>query len=87
MGRDTEYSPGSADTSGNGSNMNAPTNVSLNPPVVEAAEVRVAQYNWKGLTKELNSHGCAVIVRPRLLRGQALRLKSRHRVTGRRSAS
>ena len=41
--------------------MNAPTNISLNPPVFEAAEVRVAQYNWKALTEELSSQGCVVI--------------------------
>jgi hypothetical protein len=41
--------------------MNAPTNISLNPPVSEAAEVRVAQYNWKALTEELSSQGCVVI--------------------------
>jgi hypothetical protein len=41
--------------------MNAPTNISLNPPVSEAAEVRVAQYNWKALAEELSSQGCVVI--------------------------
>src|ERR1700729_1546795 len=41
--------------------MNAPTNISLSPPVSEAAEVRVAQYNWKALAEELSSQGCVVI--------------------------
>jgi hypothetical protein len=41
--------------------MNAPTNISLNPPVSEAAEVRVAQYNWKALAEELSGQGCVVI--------------------------
>jgi hypothetical protein len=61
MGHDPGYYPVSADASGGESNMNAPTNISLNPPVSEAAEVRVTQYNWKGLAEELSSHGCVVL--------------------------
>ena len=41
--------------------MNAPANVASNPSAGEAAEVRVAHYNWKGLAEELSSHGCVVV--------------------------
>ena len=56
------HDPGlSADASGGDSCMNAPANVASNPSAVKAAEVRVTQYNWKGLAEELSSHGCVVL--------------------------
>jgi hypothetical protein len=61
MGHDPGYYPVSADASGGASSMNAPANVASNPSAVKAAEVRVTQYNWKGLAEELSSHGCVVL--------------------------
>jgi hypothetical protein len=61
MGHDPGYYPVSANASGGESSMNAPANVASNPSAGEAAEVRVAQYNWKGLAEELSSHGCVVL--------------------------
>ena len=56
------HDPGlSADASGGDSCMNAPANVASNPSAVKAAEIRVTQYNWKGLAEELSSHGCVVL--------------------------
>jgi hypothetical protein len=43
------------------SSMNAPANLASNPSAIEAAEVRVTQYDWKGLAEELSSHGCVVL--------------------------
>ena len=61
MGHDPGYYPVSANASGGESSMNAPANVASNPSAGEAAEVRVAHYNWKGLAEELSSHGCVVV--------------------------
>src|SRR6202035_5650515 len=56
------HDPGlSVDTSCGDSRMNAPANVASNPSAVKAAEVRVTQFNWKGLAEELSSHGCVVL--------------------------
>jgi uncharacterized protein len=61
MGHDPGYYPIGADVSGGDLSVNAPANVASNPLAVRAAEVRVAQYNWKGLAEDLNSHGCVVL--------------------------
>jgi hypothetical protein len=61
MGHDPGYYPVSANASGGESSMNARANLGSNVSAGEAAEVRVAQYNWKGLAEELSRHGCVVI--------------------------
>jgi uncharacterized protein len=61
MGHDPGYYSVSANASGGESSMSAPANLRSNVSAGKAAEVRVAQYNWKGLAEELSSHGCVVI--------------------------